>query len=117
MVCVVIGTLQHVVGGNVRRMREAGGHSQESFAELIGYHRTWVGAVERGERNLTMKTLEQLAQRLQVHPFDLLWDREGSGVRLHGGGTIRAEGLVAVVDDDPGPLDSRSAPTRRLGSG
>lgn len=50
------------------------GHSQESFGEFVGWHRTFVGAVERGERNLTLRTVERLAQQLAVHPLALLFD-------------------------------------------
>lgn len=48
------------------------GVSQERLAEQLGYHRTYVGSVERGERNLTLSSLEQLAERLGVEPIDLL---------------------------------------------
>ena len=93
------GSLQVVVGENVRRMRRESGQSQEALAQMIGYHRTWVGAVERGERNITMQTLERLAELLHVHPFDLLWDHERTGVDLQGGGVIRYESPVLIVDD------------------
>lgn len=68
------GELQHVVGDNLRRLRRQMGYSQESFGEHVGWHRTFVGAVERGERNLTLRTVERLAQQLCVHPLALLFD-------------------------------------------
>ena len=68
------GELQVVVGENLRRLRRAMGHSQESFGEHVGWHRTFVGAVERGERNLTLRTVERLAAQLKVHPLALLFD-------------------------------------------
>lgn len=68
------GDMQHVVGANLRRLRRQMGHSQESFGEHVGWHRTFVGAVERGERNLTLRTVERLAQQLSVHPLALLFD-------------------------------------------
>ncbi|WP_421121034.1 helix-turn-helix domain-containing protein [Aquihabitans daechungensis] len=68
------GDLQHIVGDNLRRLRRQMGHSQESFGEHVGWHRTFVGAVERGERNLTLRTVERLAQQLCVHPLALLFD-------------------------------------------
>lgn len=68
------GELQMVVGGNLRRLRRQLGHSQESFGEFVGWHRTFVGAVERGERNLTLRTVERIAQQLCVHPLALLFD-------------------------------------------
>ena len=74
------GDLQAVVGRNLRRIRKESGRSQETFGRDIQWHRTFVGAVERGERNLTLTTLEFLSDQLGVHPLDLLWDQEGIGV-------------------------------------
>lgn len=68
------GDLQVIVGENLRRLRRKMGHSQESFGEHVGWHRTFVGAVERGERNLTLRTVERLANQLHVHPLALLFD-------------------------------------------
>ncbi len=66
------GELQRTVGRNIRRIRTAGDLSQEDLAERIGHHRTYVGSVERGERNLSLRSLERLAASLGVHPVDLL---------------------------------------------
>lgn len=57
---------------NLRRLRTKLGLSQEEFAERCGLHRTYVGAIERGERNVTLKTLGQIAEPLGVGPLDLL---------------------------------------------
>lgn len=40
--------------------------SQEAFADHIGVHRTYYGAVERGKQNLTLKSLERIAKGLDV---------------------------------------------------
>lgn len=66
------GELQRTVGRNIRRIRTAGDLSQEDLADRIGHHRTYVGSVERGERNLSLRSLERLAASLGVHPVDLL---------------------------------------------
>jgi transcriptional regulator with XRE-family HTH domain len=66
------GDLQRQVGVNVRRHRLERGLSQEALAEVLGVHRTFMGAVERGERNLTLQTLERIAERLGVDPLELL---------------------------------------------
>lgn len=66
------GGLQRTLGGNLRRLRTARGFSQEAFAYELGYHRTWVGGVERGERNLTLRSVERLAEVLGVEPLELL---------------------------------------------
>ncbi len=68
----VEGTLQIVVGRNIRRLRQERGLSQEHLADEIGVHRTYMGGVERGERNLTLRSLERLAERLGVSPLGLL---------------------------------------------
>jgi transcriptional regulator with XRE-family HTH domain len=69
----VAGDLQRTVGRNLRRHREALGLSQEAFAaEVLKVHRTRAGAIERGERNLTLQTVEKIAQRLGLDPLELL---------------------------------------------
>lgn len=70
----VEGELQRRLGGNVRTIRRARGLSQEQFADALGVHRTYVGGIERGERNLTLQTVERLAEVLRVRPLRLLAD-------------------------------------------
>jgi len=64
--------LQKTVGRNLRTHRQARGLSQEDFAEFLEVHRTYMGGIERGERNLTLKSLERIADRLGVDPVTLL---------------------------------------------
>lgn len=66
------GDLQRVVGRNLRAYRKKRGLSQEAFADVLGVHRTYMGSVERGERNLTLQTVERLAGLLDVEPLALL---------------------------------------------
>lgn len=66
------GDLQRIVGLNLARVRHARGLSQEELADDLEFHRTYLGAVERGERNLTLKSVERLADKLGVAPLDLL---------------------------------------------
>ncbi len=66
------GDLQAAVGESLRAHRLEAGLSQEAFAELIGVHRTYMGGVERGERNLTLRSLERIAERMGVDPRSLL---------------------------------------------
>lgn len=66
------GDLQRAVGRNLRAYRQAQGLSQEAFADVLEVHRTYMGGVERGERNLTLKSLERIAGRIDVDPLALL---------------------------------------------
>ena len=58
----------HRFGERVRALREQAGLSQEALAAKAGIHRTYVGGVERGERNLSLKNIVRLAAALGVHP-------------------------------------------------
>jgi transcriptional regulator with XRE-family HTH domain len=66
------GELQRQLGANLRSHRRRLGLSQEAFAEHLGIHRTYVGGLERGERNVTLRTVERLADQLGLSPDDLL---------------------------------------------
>lgn len=66
------GELRLALAANLRAVRRSRRLSQEAFAEIHGLQRTWVGAIERGERNLTLQSLERLADRLGVPPLALL---------------------------------------------
>jgi len=64
--------LNRILGLNLRRLRETLQLSQEEFADRCGLHRTYVGAIERGERNVTLKTLRNLADALDTSAIELL---------------------------------------------
>lgn len=66
------GDLQKIVGKNLRKYREERGLSQEAFADILGWHRTYIGGLERGERNLSLQAVERIAERLEVESSDLL---------------------------------------------
>ena len=66
------GELQRTVGRNLRAYRQARGLSQEAFADVVGVHRTYMGGLERGERNLTLKSVERIAERIGVEALELL---------------------------------------------
>lgn len=64
--------LRVVLATNVRAHRARLGLSQEAFADACGLHRTYVGAVERAERNVTLATLDTLAAALGISVPQLL---------------------------------------------
>ncbi len=67
-----------LLGRGIRRCRERVGLSQEELAGRAGLHRNYVGLVERGERNATVKTLLALARTLGVSPGEF-WADFGAG--------------------------------------
>lgn len=57
---------------NLRTLRARDGLSQEALADLVGLHRTYVGSVERSERNVSLDNIEKLALALKVDISNLL---------------------------------------------
>ena len=64
--------LQIVLGKRIRDFRLKAGFSQESFADHCGLHRTYMGGVERGERNLTIQSVMTIAKGLGISMSELL---------------------------------------------
>ncbi|WP_425449477.1 helix-turn-helix domain-containing protein [Dethiothermospora halolimnae] len=62
------------LGIKIRKLRKEQGYSQETFAEKIGIHRTYMGAVERGEKNITIITAKKIANALKITLSELLND-------------------------------------------
>ncbi len=60
------------LGDTVREGRKARGESQEDFAEVCGLHRTYIGQVERGEKNVSFSNLLRVAKALRLKPSVLL---------------------------------------------
>ena len=59
-------------GRRLRQLREAGEMSQEQLAQVVGLDRSYVGSVERGERNISLENIHKLASGLNVKPSQLL---------------------------------------------
>jgi len=65
-------SLRSILASNLRKIRLSQGLSQERLAERAGLHRTYVGSVERAERNISIDNIEALAKALRVSPTVLL---------------------------------------------
>lgn len=68
-------SLRAILAENVRAFRKYHGYSQEELADLCELHRTYIGSVEREERNVSLSTLEVLAKALGVSVPELLVQR------------------------------------------
>ncbi len=56
----------------IRALRNGRGLSQEKLAELTGFHRTYIGMIERGERNPTLVNIEIFAKTFEMTLSELL---------------------------------------------
>ncbi len=68
-------------GRAVRERRTSLGLSQEELADLAGLHRTYVGSIERGERNPSLLNIARLAHALRVKPSELMPEPPRGGKR------------------------------------
>jgi transcriptional regulator with XRE-family HTH domain len=60
-------------GKHLRTLRSDHGFSQEAFADAVGLHRTYIGAIERGEQNVSIDNIARIAKALKV-PISRLFD-------------------------------------------
>ncbi|HEU5115016.1 MAG TPA: helix-turn-helix transcriptional regulator [Candidatus Paceibacterota bacterium] len=60
------------VGRKIRDERQKKGYSQERLGELANLHRTYIGMIERAEKNLTLTSVEKIAKALNKKVSDLL---------------------------------------------
>jgi transcriptional regulator with XRE-family HTH domain len=65
---------RRVFAKRLRQLRQVRGLSQEALADLAGLHRTYVGSIERCERNVSIDNMERLARALGVDIVELLRD-------------------------------------------
>ena len=61
-------------GNRIRTLRKAENLSQEKLADLAGFHRTYIGMIERGERNVSLKNLKQFANTFNMTLESLMKD-------------------------------------------
>ena len=69
-------TLSKAFGLAMRRTRQREGLSQEALAHLAQLHRTYVGSVERGERNISLRNIHAIAMALNTTASSLLAEAE-----------------------------------------
>ncbi|MFN3945293.1 MAG: helix-turn-helix domain-containing protein [Allosphingosinicella sp.] len=69
--------IRKLFGANMRRHRKAAGYSQEAVAERMGIDRAHVGAMERGEKNVTLLTIWLVCQALELKPAQLFEESAG----------------------------------------
>jgi transcriptional regulator with XRE-family HTH domain len=69
--------LTRILASNIQSYRQRNGLSQEEMAALCGLHRTYVGSVEREERNVTLSTLEVFAKTIGLSVAELLTPQAG----------------------------------------
>jgi transcriptional regulator with XRE-family HTH domain len=69
-------SLQERIGAALRRRREAQEISQEDFAELVGMHRTYYSAIERGRKNMRIETLERICTALRTRMWEVIKEAE-----------------------------------------
>lgn len=63
-------------GANVKHYRHAIGLSQEAFAEKCGMHRTYISAIERNRRSISLENIQRIADALEIEPYKLFLEKE-----------------------------------------
>ena len=74
-------TIAEIFGKRVRSLRKQRGLSQEKLSELCDLHPTYIGQIERGEKNATLETIMSLCGGLDVPPAVLFENISASGAR------------------------------------
>lgn len=63
--------VQNKLGKRIAELRKKRGFSQEGFAHECGFHRSYMGAVERGEKNITIQLIAKIAKALKISLSEL----------------------------------------------
>lgn len=63
--------LNQLIGLKIKEIRNSLNLSQEDFAEKVGLHRTYIGQVERAEKNITLKNINKICYSLKIDPKEL----------------------------------------------
>ncbi|MFC1613916.1 helix-turn-helix domain-containing protein [Gemmatimonadota bacterium] len=70
--------LRKILADNIRACRKEKKLSQEKLAELCGLHRTYVGSVERAERNISIDNIDKIARALNVQPSVIITPKKSN---------------------------------------
>ena len=99
-----MSTIALQVGQRIRNYRIQAGLSQEKLAELASYHPTYIGQLERGEKNATLESIERVASALNVplsKLFEKLESAENEGRKK---GLLPSERILRYVQKKKGML-------------
>ncbi|ANH07846.1 transcriptional regulator (plasmid) [Shinella sp. HZN7] len=69
--------MAEILGENVRRVRLERGLTLESLATEVGLAYSYLGGIERGQRNPTLAVVERIAKALEIEPISLLMTNAG----------------------------------------
>jgi transcriptional regulator with XRE-family HTH domain len=69
-------SLRQRLGAAIRHLRTKAGYSQEAFGDAVGLHRTYMGSLERGERNVSLDNIEKIARALGLSAGQLILEAE-----------------------------------------
>jgi transcriptional regulator with XRE-family HTH domain len=69
-----LSPIRRAFGDEIRRLRLERGLSQEALADLAKLHRTYVGGIERGERNISLENIARLATALKISVYKIFKD-------------------------------------------
>lgn len=70
--------IRTIFAENIKRCRLERGITQEVLADLAGLHRTYIGSVERGERNISIDNIACISRALGTSPANMLTDPSGT---------------------------------------
>lgn len=71
-----VNNSRSILSNNIKRLRRSKNISQEKLAELTGLHRTYIGGVERKERNISIDNIYKISEALNVPVYKLFKDDE-----------------------------------------
>jgi len=76
-----MGDISSIVGKRIKAHRNRLGFTQEELAEKCGLHHTYIGQLERGEKNATLESIEKVVRGLDIS-FEVLFEKLDSGTTV-----------------------------------